>query len=189
MHLSKRGEYGLRGMIDLAIAQEVGRPLLRAAEVAEKERIPVQFLENIFGDLRIAGFVETQRGKRGGYRLARPAAEIRLGAIIRTLDGPIAPIGCVSQTAYCPCTCPDEEHCGLRMVMLDVRNSIARIVDRYSLADVVEVTLRQLRRDGLPLPFAQAPAPAAAPSPAPKATKGRRNTEGFETNLLPDYVI
>ena len=78
-----------------------------------------------------------------------------MGQIVRLIDGPLAPIGCVSQTRYERCTCPDEEHCGLRMLMLDVRNSIADIMDRYTLAQIVEITLRKLRRDSLPVPFAR----------------------------------
>ena len=73
--------------------------------------------------------------------------EINYGQVVRLIDGPLAPIACVSQTAYARCTCPDEAHCGLRMLMLDVRNAIANVLDRYTLADIVEVTLRKLRRD------------------------------------------
>jgi DNA-binding IscR family transcriptional regulator len=80
--------------------------------------------------------------------------EIRIGDVVRLIDGPLAPIGCVSVTAYEKCSCPDEQHCGLRMLMLDVRNSIANILDHYTLADTVEVTLRKIRRDGVPVPFA-----------------------------------
>ena len=76
-----------------------------------------------------------------------------MGEIIRLIDGPLAPISCVSVTAYERCTCPDEAHCGLRMLMLDVRNAIARILDRYVLADVVAITLQKLRRDKVPIPF------------------------------------
>jgi hypothetical protein len=73
--------------------------------------------------------------------------------VIRLIDGPLAPISCVSVTAYERCSCPDEAHCGLRMLMLDVRNAIARILDRYVLGDVVEITLRKMRRDGVTIPF------------------------------------
>src|SRR3954470_19501405 len=104
-------------------------------------------------ELKDAGLITSVRGKFGGYRLARKPAEIKIGEVVRLIDGPLAPIGCVSHSAYEKCTCPDEEHCGLRMIMLDVRNAIAGILDRYTLADVVEVTLRKLRRNGLPLPF------------------------------------
>jgi Rrf2 family protein len=154
MKLSKKGEYGLRALIDLGLAAEVGQGLLQVSQIAAKEQIPVKFLEQILQSLRDAGIVETQRGRFGGYRLARPAAKIGMGEVIRQIDGPLAPIGCVSQSAYEPCTCPDEVHCGLRMLMLDVRNAIAGILDRYTLGDVVEVTLRKMRRDGLVPDFA-----------------------------------
>ena len=161
MKLSKRGEYALRALIDLGIAQELGRPLVRISELVEKERLPENFLVQILVQLRTAGVVEAKRGKLGGYSLARPMTEINFGQIVRLIDGPLAPIACVSQTAYARCTCPDEAHCGLRMLMLDVRNAIANVLDRYTLADIVEVTLRKLRRDkasfhfgdACPLPF------------------------------------
>src|SRR4051812_27062391 len=158
MKVSKRGEYALRSLINLGIASEVGRSLVQVAELAANEQLPVKFLEQILQTLKEAGLVESERGKFGGYRLARKPAEIKIGEVVRLIDGPLAPIGCVSHSAYEKCTCPDEEHCGLRMIMLDVRNAIAGILDRYTLADVVEVTLRKLRRDGLPLPFAKQPA-------------------------------
>jgi Rrf2 family protein len=153
MKLSKRGEYALRALIDFGIAHELGRPLLKIGELVEKERLPVKFLEQILTQLRGAGYIQTKRGKAGGYFLAKPPSEIRLGQVIRLIDGPLAPISCVSVTAYERCSCPDEAHCGLRMLMLDVRNAIARILDRYVLGDVVEITLRKMRRDGVPIPF------------------------------------
>jgi Rrf2 family protein len=160
MKLSKRGEYALRALIDLGIALEAGRPMLRLQEIVSKENIPSAFLEQIFAQLRGAGIVDGKRGKNGGYFLAKPADTISMGHVVRLIDGPLAPIGCVSQTKYERCTCPDEEHCGLRMLMLDVRNSIANILDRYTLGQVVEITLRRLRRDNLPIPFSQEAAKA-----------------------------
>lgn len=157
MKLSKRGEYGLRSLIDLGLAQELGRDLLQLSELAENGKIPVKFLEQILLDLKQGGFLDSVRGKYGGYRLARPAREIVAGQVVRYLEGPLAPIGCVSQTAYERCSCPDEAHCGLRMLMLDVRNAIANILDRYTLADVVEVTLRKMRRDNVNLPYVANP--------------------------------
>jgi Rrf2 family protein len=153
MKISKRGEYALRALIDFGIAHELGRPLMKIGELVEKERLPVKFLEQILTQLRGAGYIETKRGKAGGYFLAKPPKEISLGQVIRLIDGPLAPISCVSVTAYEACTCPDEAHCGLRMLMLDVRNAIARILDRYVLGDVVDITLRKMRRDGVPIPF------------------------------------
>lgn len=164
MKLTKRGEYALRALIDLAIAREAGRDLLPLKEIAARENIPLPFLEQIFAQLREAGIVDGKRGKHGGFFLARPATNIFMGEIVRLIDGPLAPIACVSQTAYQKCSCPDEDHCGLRLLMLDVRNAIADILDRYSLAQIVEVTLQKLRRDKITLPFAEPP-PAPRPSP------------------------
>ncbi len=147
MKLSKRGEYALRALIDLGIAQELGRPILQVSELVEKERLPEKFLVQILIQLREAGYVESKRGKNGGYSLAKPMAAISFGQVVRLIDGPLAPIACVSHSAYARCTCPDEVHCGLRMLMLDVRNAIAAVLDRYTLADIVEVTLRKLKRD------------------------------------------
>src|SRR5260370_29840670 len=113
--------------------------------------------------LKAAGYLESRRGKHGGYMLARRPEDIQIGQVVRLIDGPLAPIRCVSQVAYERCTCPDEEHCGLRMVMLDVRNAISNILDRFSLADVVEVTLRKMRRNNVPLPFASGPIGATRP--------------------------
>ena len=155
MNLSRRSEYALRALIDLGIAQELGRPMLQVTELAAKEKLPTKFLEQILTQLRLAGYVETKRGKLGGYSLGKPSTRIKLGAVIRLLDGPLAPLPCVSQSAYHRCTCPDEAHCGLRMVMFVVRNAITRVLDRASLAQVVEITLRKMRRDKIVVPFAR----------------------------------
>lgn len=153
MTITKRGEYALRALIAICIAKEFGRDLVPIAELAAKECLPIKFLEQILTQLKEAGYVDSKRGRYGGYFLATSANRIRFGTVIRLIDGPLAPIACVSQTAYKPCTCPDEAHCGLHMLMLDVRNTIANILDRYTLADTVEITLRKMRRDRMPLPF------------------------------------
>ena len=193
MKLSKKGEYALRSLINLGIAAEVGRSLLQVSALAAHEQLPVKFLEQILQTLKEAGLVESARGKFGGYRLAKPMKEITIGQVVRLIDGPLAPIGCVSQTAYSKCSCPDEEHCGLRMLMLDVRNAIAGILDRYTLADVVEVTLRKLRRNGLPLPFASQAGAESAAKVAGRRSAGARPrldaTEGVLHQLLGDYII
>ena len=154
MTLTKKGEYALRAMIQLGLAKALGRAIVPVSELAESNRLPLKFVERILLELREAGYIETQRGKLGGYAVARPLDQIHIGELVRLIDGRLAPIACASETEYARCTCPDEEHCGLRMLMIDVRNAIANILDRYTLHDVVEVTLRKLRRDHLPLPFA-----------------------------------
>lgn len=155
MHLTKRGEYALRALIDLGIAQEAGRELVQIPEIADYDHIPIKFLEAILVQLKEEGFVCSKRGKHGGYSLARPMDSIMLGNVIRKIEGPLAPIACVSQNFYEKCSCPDEDHCGLRMLMLDVRNAIAGILDNYSLAQVVEVTMRKMKRNKVPLPFSK----------------------------------
>lgn len=139
MHLSKRGEYGLRAMIILAEAQRKNSPgLVQIKEISARDQIPSKFLEQILLALKNAGLVHSKMGLGGGYYLAKPGDQISLGQIIRVLDGPIAPVKCVSHMAYEPCGCPDENSCGLRMVMGDVRNAMTHILDTVTLATVTE---------------------------------------------------
>ena len=143
MKLTKRGEYALRTLIRLGSAEKRGVEVVSVATLAGEEKLPYKFLENILAELRQAGFVESKRGKLGGVMLARPMTSIKMGDIVRLIDGKLAPIGCASETEYEKCSCPDEIHCGLRMLMIDVRNAIANILDRYTLEHVVEVTMRK----------------------------------------------
>jgi len=140
MRLSKRGEYGLRAMIALAEpAEKSDAPqMMQIKEISQREQISTKFLEQILLTLKNAGLLHSKMGVGGGYYLARSAKEITLGQIFRVLDGPVAPVKCVSQMAYEPCGCPDEETCGLRLVMGDVRNAIADILDNTSLSDVTK---------------------------------------------------
>ncbi len=154
MRLTKKGEYALRALIDLGIAEALGRPMVQISEIAKKENIPIKFLEQILVILKGAGYLGSKRGAQGGYFLAKPMDTINIGDVVRKIEGPLAPIPCVSQNFYQKCSCPDEAHCGLRMLMLDVRNAIASILDRYTLAQTVEVTLQKMRRDGVAPPFA-----------------------------------
>ena len=199
MKISKKGEYALRSLINLGFAAEAKRKLVQVSELAESEQLPIKFLEQILQALKEAGYVASERGKFGGYRLAKPARAIKIGDVVRLIDGPLAPIRCVSQTAYEKCTCPDEAHCGLRMLMLDVRNAISGILDRYTLADVVGITIRKMRRDGVALPFSPDEDEAAPPARVParlarrlalRATARRLSpSEGVLQHLLGDYTI
>jgi Rrf2 family protein len=138
MRLSKRGEYGLRAMISLAknTLPDVQPPIVQIRDISESERIPAKFLEQILLTLKNAGLLHSKMGVGGGYYLARNPQDITLGQVFRVLDGPIAPVKCVSRMAYESCDCPDQETCGLRLVMGDVRNAVADILDGTSLADV-----------------------------------------------------
>lgn len=163
MTLTKKGEYALRAMIQLGLAKSLGKALVPVSELAESNRLPLKFVERILLELREAGYVDTQRGKLGGYQIAKPMHDIKMGELVRLIDGRLAPIACASETEYSRCSCPDEEHCGLRMLMVDVRNAISDILDRYTLGDVVGVTLRKMRQDNATLPFLPAPAPCDRP--------------------------
>src|SRR5436190_702301 len=110
MKLTKRGEYALRAIIDLGIAQAAGRPVIQISELAQRESIPIKFLEQILVELKKAGYLDSKRGQQGGYWIKMPMAEIRIGDLVRRIEGPLSPIRCASQTAYARCTCPDEQH-------------------------------------------------------------------------------
>jgi Rrf2 family protein len=114
--------------------------LVQLKHIAEQERIPTKYLEQILLTLRHAGLLHSRLGVRGGYYLAKRADQINLGQIVRILDGPLAPVNCVSQSAYDPCDCPDEATCGLRLAMLDVRNHISAVLDNTTLADILSRT-------------------------------------------------
>jgi Rrf2 family protein len=113
--LTRKGKYGLKALVHLA-----GQPPDRLAfvtDIATTNNIPKKFLDGILGDLRKAGFVRSKTGKEGGYMLARPAHEIRIGQVIRILDGPLAPLACASQTAYQRCDdCANEKKCAVRLM-------------------------------------------------------------------------
>jgi Rrf2 family protein len=135
MKLSKRSKYGLLALMDLAARRDPST--VRLKELAEKNNIPVKFLEQIFTTLRNSGIVHSQIGAGGGYILGRPAKYIMIGEVIRILDGTIAPVSCTSKIAYEPCTCPDEQTCPLKAVMVQVRQALVGVIDTTSLADAV----------------------------------------------------
>jgi Rrf2 family protein len=130
--LTSKAKYGLKALMHL-VGQEEG-PCL-AENIATKNQIPRKFLDAILLELRKAGILTSKKGKGGGYHLARPADKITVGQVIRILDGSFAPIACASRTAYRRCTdCRDEEACQIRDLMIDVRDSMALILDRTSIA-------------------------------------------------------
>jgi Rrf2 family protein len=141
--LTKKGKYGLKALVHLSRLPP--GQLAFVKEVAAANHIPRKFLEVILGELRNAGFVQSRQGKDGGYRLARPAAQIRVGHVIRVLDGPLAPLPCASQTQYQRCEDCDEATCEVRHMMLEVRQAIASVLDNRSLA-----AMRDADNDDLP---------------------------------------
>jgi Rrf2 family protein len=145
--LSKKTKYALKALQYLARERSRGPVLI--AEVAEKEGIPQKFLEAILLELKKEGFLESRKGKGGGYFLARAPESVTLGAVVRKMEGPLALLPCVSQMFYRRCDeCTDERTCGLRMVMKDVRDRTAEILDSTTLADV-EARVIEAERQGI----------------------------------------
>ena len=133
--LTQKAKYAVRALTVLAAVDR--RVPLPIHEVADRAHAPQKFLEAILLELRRHGVLASTRGKAGGYALARPPEEIRLGDVIRMVDGPLAPIPCASLTAYRPCVdCPDPPTCSLRRVMRRVRDATAAILDNTTVADL-----------------------------------------------------
>lgn len=133
--LTKKGKYGLKALVHLARLQPGESDLV--SNIAESNDIPKKFLDAILGELRNGGFLFSKKGKGGGYMLARPAEEITIGDVVRTLDGPLAPIPCASHRFYRPCDdCGDQAACAVRLMMLEVRDAIANVLDKRTLADM-----------------------------------------------------
>jgi len=121
------------------LAKEYGQGPVLISDIANREALPRKFLELILLELRNHGILGSKKGKGGGYFLARRPELVHLGEVLRVLEGPLAPLPCVSKTAYVRCAeCRDERTCGIRMIMKDVRDATARILDQTSLADVLK---------------------------------------------------
>jgi Rrf2 family protein len=134
--LSQKAKHALRAL--LALARHPEGELVLVGDVAEQEHLPRKFLELILLDLRKHGILHSQRGKGGGYCLAKPASQITFGQVIRIMDGPLAPLPCASVSGYRRCAdCHDEKTCEIRKVMRRVRDAMAEILDRTTIADVL----------------------------------------------------
>jgi Rrf2 family protein len=134
MKLSLRGEYALRALLVLGL--NYGEPVVRIQTISDQQNIPKRFLEQILNDLKSAGFVASKRGIAGGYRLARQPQEITLAAVVRHIEGALAPVSCVSERFYEKCSCPDEPRCAIRSVMAEIREAIVKIAERVTLAEL-----------------------------------------------------
>ena len=146
MKLSVRGEYALRALVALGRDYLEDDSVMRIQVIAKQERIPRRFLEQILNDLKSAKIVKSKRGVAGGYRLARAPHKITLAEIVRHIEGPLAPISCVSENFYEKCSCPDEARCPIRSVMKEVRDAVVRVAEQVTIADLCE-RAKQLERD------------------------------------------
>jgi Rrf2 family protein len=144
MKLSVRGEYALRALIVLGLNHSDS--VVPIQIISKLQNIPKRFLEQILNDLKSAGIVESKRGVAGGYRLKRPPDKITLAEVIRYIEGPLAPVSCVSEQFYEKCSCPDEQKCGIRSVMKEVREAIVKILAEVTVGQLCE-RVRKLQGD------------------------------------------
>jgi Rrf2 family protein len=133
--LTMKTKYALKALGQLALAPPGSQMLI--AEIAEREEIPKKFLEAILVELKQHGFVRSRKGRGGGYMLAKNPDTITLASVIRVLDGPIAPVPCLSRTAYRRCDgCKDEATCGVRLVLRDAYAASVHVLEGTTLADM-----------------------------------------------------
>ncbi|MGN6482959.1 MAG: RrF2 family transcriptional regulator [Thermomicrobiales bacterium] len=134
MKVSTRGEYGVRAMV--ALAHHYGDGPMSITEIAKESSVPTAYLEQLIAPLRRAGLVESKRGAHGGYTLSRKPEEVRIGDVYRVMEGPVAPMECVSEDLT-EQTCPLIDGCETRPIWLKVRDSIAEALDSTTLADLI----------------------------------------------------
>ena len=137
--LSQKAKYALRAL--LVMAEAPPDEPIHIGDIAAAENISRKFLEATLLELRKHGILVSQRGRGGGYRLARPPERISFGGVIRIIDGPLAPLPCASVTAFRLCSdCPDPNHCAIRWLMQQVRDATAGVLDNCMLADALGKT-------------------------------------------------
>jgi Rrf2 family cysteine metabolism transcriptional repressor len=141
VRLSTKGEYASRAMLELAFHYEI-KPL-HIRDISKAQSIPQRFLEQILLQLKRAGYLRSRKGPDGGYYLSRPPADINIAEVIRVMDGPLAPIDCVSVTAHE--VCPHEKTCSLKWLWKEVRDAVAEILERTTLEDLVQRSKRRGR--------------------------------------------
>ncbi len=141
MKITQKSEYALRALIQIGLNES--NSMIRARDIAEREKMSVKFLEQVLAPLKHHGIVATRRGVGGGYILNKPSESITLAEVIRLVDGPLAPVRCVSEMAYTPCG-QNEKLCALKGVMDEVRRAIVGILERITLADLCQRT-RELK--------------------------------------------
>ena len=144
--ISQRARYAFKAVV--ALARAVPGEGLQIRQLCEQEKLPRKFLEQILLSLKAAGFIKSRRGRDGGYELLKPPEHIMIGPMLRTVDGPIAPLPCLSRTAYRPCNdCRDEASCELRIAFAKAHADYLATLETLSLADV----LRQSNAAATPL--------------------------------------
>lgn len=147
--LTMKARYALRALSHLAEAPRGSRA--QAADIAEHERIPRKFLELILRELRQHGFVLSRKGRGGGYVLRLAPDQVSVASVLRAIDGPLAPVPCVSRSAYDRCDeCREEHACGIRLVLKEAHDATLRVLEGTTLEDLRRRT-NEARREHLPV--------------------------------------
>lgn len=135
--ISQKAKYALRALVTLAKAEKPDGTLF-ISDIAEQQRIPKKFLEQILLDLKHQGIVASRRGKLGGYLLLKSPSDITFGEVLRIIDGPIAPLPCLSRMAYRRCEdCLNEKDCEVRHVFARVADATRAVLDETTIADCI----------------------------------------------------
>lgn len=140
MKVSSRGEYALRAL--LLLGRNRGK-IMGIKEISDQTLVSIHYLEQLLLQLKKLGYVTSKRGARGGYTLYKEPEEINIGEVIRELEGPLSPMGCASITKYEPC--PLEEGCQLKPLWSLVRDTIAYVLEKTSLKDLLENQLPSIK--------------------------------------------
>lgn len=134
--IAKRTKYALKALTLLSQEYETHQPIL-IMDLAERARVPKKFLELILLDLKNQGILQSKKGKGGGYFLAKAPQTIKLGTLMRILEGPLAPLPCLSQTAYQRCEeCVEEASCNIRLMMKELHEAQTKFLDSKTLEDL-----------------------------------------------------
>lgn len=146
--ISQRARYAFKALIVLARAGSAG---MQIRDIAEKEQIPRKFLEQILLSLKAGGLISSRRGREGGYALLKSAEQISLGSVLRMIDGPIAPLPCLSRTAYRKCDdCPSEELCAVRAGFAEAYDASLHVLEATSIAQAIKATESRKRKRRVP---------------------------------------
>lgn len=138
MKITYKGDYALKSILDLALHYEQG--LVTIHDLAKRADIPIKFLEQVLLDLKRGGFVESRRGKVGGYLLAKLPSQIKVGDIVRFIDGPIEPIACIDKK-YSGCN--DIYKCIFRKIWQEVTEATSNIIDNLNFEDLINRIKKQ----------------------------------------------
>jgi len=144
MPISQKTQYAVRAVFELAKRQ--GRGATKISEIADAQAIPQRFLENILNHLKGGGFVESVRGKEGGYLLVRPAKELTVGQVLRFVEGPLSPVECMVDGKKVPCSM--YGHCAFRSLWKRAEKALEEVYDGTTFEELVVGEANDCRERG-----------------------------------------